>query len=256
MLERIKKKQESGFKEFVVSMESANSQRRTQIFTTGVLEDPLYMAYVVKNIKVFEDVLKLDPSDINSVLTLDKMIIFLAKALSDLNEEDLQKFEQLLIPKHVAKLREELKDLNGQVTVLEREGAKQFILMNVRKFQLEERIPGFAWSLPPKHLYVPQAYKDGPFMKFFEDGAKAVEGKYLKGKREGEWKHYYDKGSKFAEGEYLNGFKNGHWYFYYRDGKIRSEGIYVQDQKDGPWKEWDRDGNFVEVNYIEGVKAS
>ena len=68
MLERIKKKQLDGFREFVVSLETTSMQSRGQIFTSGVLEDPLYMSWVMKNIRTYEDFLKLPADEIEKVL--------------------------------------------------------------------------------------------------------------------------------------------------------------------------------------------
>jgi hypothetical protein len=59
MLDRIKKKQADGFKEFVSSMETTGSPMRGQILTAGLMEDPIYMTYVMKNLKTFNDFLQL-----------------------------------------------------------------------------------------------------------------------------------------------------------------------------------------------------
>ena len=62
ILERIKKRHYDGFKEFVMNMETTGGSSRQQIFLTGILEDPVFMSHVMKNIHSFDDFVSL-PSD-------------------------------------------------------------------------------------------------------------------------------------------------------------------------------------------------
>lgn len=253
MLDRIKKRQIDGFKEFVINMETTGLQSRTQIFTAGVLEDPIFMNYVMKNLKTFDDFLELDSDDIETVLTSQEQVLTLfAKCLYDSDPSQIQKMEST-IPRYYSKLKDELSYLKD-VPVTEKEGAKFYILKLVRKFQMEEKIHGFRWNLPPQDLYYPKSYKDGEHKVFFENGVLAAQGEYSKGKRSGFWKHNYDTGKLLAEGDYSDGFKTGTWVFYYSNGNLKSQGKYKSDLKHGPWKEWDRKGVQTEVEYNEGVK--
>lgn len=253
MLDRIKKKQIEGFKDFVISMETSSGQSRAQIFTAGVLEDPIYMSYVMRNIKTFDDFLELDTDDIDTVLSSqDQILTLFAKCYFGADQDKLMSLETM-IPRLLSKFKDELsylKDVKEQEIV----GAKFYILKVVRKLQMDERIHGFKWSLPPQDIYYPKQIKDGPYKIHFENGVLAAEGIYIKGQRMGDWKHNYETGKLLAEGDYFDGMKSGPWKFYFSNGKLRSEGKYKADQRHGLWKEYDREGNVTEVEYNEGVK--
>lgn len=253
MLDRIKKRQIDGFKEFVINMETTGAQSRGQIFTAGVLEDPVFMSYVMKNIRTFEDFLELDSDDIDMVLTSQEQILgLLAKCVFGSDESKIMALERL-IPKHLSKLKDELSYLKD-VTPPEKEGAKFYIMKAVRKMQMEEKIHGFHWRLPPQDVYYPKVNKDGLVKIHFETGVLAAEGMFSKGKRMGSWRHNYDVGNILAEGDYSDGLKTGVWVFYYSNGNLKSQGKYKSDLKHGPWKEWDRNGTMSEVDYNEGVR--
>lgn len=253
MLDRIKRRQNDGFKEFVINMETTGGQTRGQIFTAGVLEDPVFMSYVMKNIRTFDDFLELDSDDIESVLTSQEQIITLfAKSLFGADEKKIMGLESV-IPRLLSKLKDELSYLKD-VSPMEKEGAKYYILKIVRKFQIEEKIHGFKWDLPPQDVYYPKQIKDGDGEIYFESGVLAAKGAYLKGRRMGPWVHNYDSGKVLAEGDYNDGLKQGVWVFYYSNGNIKAQGKYREDLKHGLWKEWDREGKLTEVEYNEGVK--
>ena len=253
LLDRIKKRQIDGFKDFVINMETTGGQTRGQIFTAGVLEDPIFMSWVMKNIRTFEDFLQINSDDIEKVLTSqDQILPIFAKCVFSPEEEKVMKLESV-IPRYMGKLKDELSYLK-EVSDQEREGARFFIMKVARKLQKEEMIQGFSWSLPPQDLFYPKLMKDGVQKLFFENGTLAAEGEYLKGKRLGFWRHNYDTGTILAEGDYSDGLKNGVWVFYYSNGSIRSQGKYKSDLKHGKWKEWDRKGHVTENEYHEGVK--
>lgn len=255
MLDRIKKRQIDGFKEFVINMETTPFQSRAQIFTTGVLEDPVFMNYVMKNIKTFDDFLELESGDIETVLnSQEQMIGLFAKSIHGSPQEKIMELESSL-PKFMSRLKDELSYL-GEVSTQEREGAKFYIMKSLRKFQMEEKVYGFRWELPPQDLYYPKNYKDGVTKLFFESGVLAAEGEYSKGKRIGFWKHNYDNGLLLAEGDYLEGQKTGVWVFYYTNGDIKAQGKYKDDLKHGRWQEWDRSGKENVVEYNEGVRKT
>jgi asparagine synthetase B (glutamine-hydrolysing) len=140
MLERIKKKQWVGLKEFVESVEVAPQGQRPLILLNGILEDPRFMQWVTKNMKGFQDVLNL-PTDELTVLagSHETMPKVLAKALAVAPEEigGLAK----IFPRHFSKLREEIEFLSA-VPAGEREAARNFVLKAVRKL-----LPGEAMVL-------------------------------------------------------------------------------------------------------------
>lgn len=255
MLARIKKRQFDGFKEFVQNMEITGLNSRTQIFTAGVLEDPIFMSWVMKNIRTFDDFLKLPTDDIETVLmSQEQMLSLFAKCIFDSGEAAISLLESDL-PRLASKIKDEISYL-AEVTPQEKESARYYILKAARKFQKEETIRGFSWDLPPQDVFYNKTFKDGVGEIRFETGVLAAQGEFLKGRRIGYWKHFYDSGKLLAEGDYLDGLKSGVWVFYYGNGNIKAQGRYFDDLKNGLWKEWDRAGRLTEIEYKEGVKVA
>ncbi|MBA2403729.1 MAG: hypothetical protein H0V66_03075, partial [Bdellovibrionales bacterium] len=235
MLDRIKKRTFEGFKEFVLNMETTGTTSRSQILMAGILEDPIFMTYVMKNVRTFEDFIDLPSDEIDTVIKTQEQIIgVLAKCIYGMPEDKILAFENN-IPKHISKLKDELSYLK-EVTPSEKEGAKYFILKIVRKLQQQEQIQGFKWHLPPQDMFHPKILKDGQFEIYFETGVLAAEGQVLKGKRSDAWKHFYDSGKLMAEGQYNDGLKTGVWVIYFGNGSIKAQGKYKADLKHGQWR--------------------
>jgi hypothetical protein len=255
MLDRIKKKQYDGFKEFVQNMEVTAPIPRGQIFFNGLLDDPVFMSYVTKNIRTFDDFLELPSDEIEKVLkSQSQMLSMLAKSLYGVSPERVRDLEKV-IPRFMSQLRDEL----GYLTELkpeQQDSAKFFIMKATRKLQHDEHIYGFRWNLPPQGVFYPKSYPDGKCQIQFENGVLAAEGEILKNKRLGFWRHYYETGKVLAEGEYSAGIKNGTWVIYHGNGTHKAQGKYKADQREGTWKEWDRLGNMVEVDYLDGVRRT
>lgn len=253
ILERIKKRQIDGFKEFVQNMETTGAQKRVPIFTAGILEDPVFMSWVMKNIRTFDDIFTLNSDDLDIVLkSSDQIISVFAKCMHGSDEKKLMELESV-IPKHMSKFKDEysyIKELDQR----DKDAAKLFLLKSVRQLQMKESIIGFSWKLPPMDVFYPKTNKDGPSEVYFESSVLAAVGEYLKNKRCGLWRHYYETGKLLAEGNYNDGLKSGVWVFFYGNGDKRSEGVYKGDQRNGVWKEWDRHGNMTEGEFLDGVK--
>jgi hypothetical protein len=253
MLERIKKKQLEGFREFVISLETTSPQSRGQIFTSGVLEDPMYMSWVMKNIRTFEDFMKLPPDEIEKVIASQESMVSVFVRALDENTNSSQPLETV-VPKLISKIRDELeyvKDVTPEVKI----SARSHIMKVARKLQNTDLIMGFRWQLPPMEVFYPKTYKDGLTEICFESGVIAAKGMMEKNKRVGPWVHYYDSGRMLAQGEYLDGLKEENWIFYYSNGNERAKGKFFHDQRHGIWTEWDREGVLAEVEYKEGVKS-
>lgn len=253
MLDRIKKRQFVGFKEFVLNMETSGHLSRQQILMTGILEDPVFMTYVMKNVRTFDDFVNLPSDEIDTIIkTQDQIVGVLAKCFFGCPPNEIAAFESM-IPKHVSRFKDELSYLK-EVTPSEKEGAKYFILKLVRKLQMQETIQGFAWRLPSQDVFHPKTFKDGKTEIYFESSILAAEGDILRGKRVNDWKHFYDSGKLMAKGEYEDGLKVGVWVFYFGNGSIKAQGSYKLDLKHGIWKDWDRAGVLTETEFIEGAK--
>lgn len=254
MLDRIKKKQWDGFKEFVENMEVTSSAQRPAILMNGILEDPRFMRWVTKNLRGFHDFLQLPGDEIEQVLKSNESVMdVFAKAVEIRSEEEMVNLSRQL-PRIFGKLKDAL-EFAKETSPAERESAQFFLLKTVRKMQRQEALNGFRWELPPPEVFHERpAIKEGILQILFEDGKLAAEGEVLKGKRIGPWKHFYDDGKLFAEGPYLDGLKHGAWMFYYGQGTPRSEGKFLADVRQGIWQEWDRNGNVGEVEWHDGKR--
>ena len=255
MLDRIKKRQWEGLKDFVESVEITTAAQRQTILLNGVLEDPLFMRWVMKNIKGFPDFLSLSSDQIEDILrTNESLPRVLAKALPASDPAELQQYA-VLCPRIFPKLKDEF-SLLSQVPPGERESAQFFLLKTVRKMQREQRIEGFRWQLPSQEVFYDKpSVKEGKLQITFEDGTIAAEGEMHKGKRIGKWRHFYDNGRLLGEGSYQEGSKTGNWVFLYASGERRSEGHFFNDVRHGPWVEWDRTGEKREIEWKEGKKV-
>jgi hypothetical protein len=256
MLDRIKKRQWDGLKDFVESIEVTGASQRQMILINGILEDPIFMRWVTKNVRNFSDFLQLSSDEIAAVVrSSEAMISVMAKALPLRDENDIQNFAPIF-PNFFGKLRDEVSYLKD-VPSAERESAQYFIIRTVRKLQKEEQIAGFKWHLPPQDVFFEKnTKKEGMISITFDDGTIAAEGEILKSNRIGIWRHFYDNGRILAEGSYQEGIKTGAWKFYFGNGEKRSEGRYLNDLRHGKWSEWDRDGNVKVTDWVEGKKTS
>ena len=86
-------------------------------------------------------------------------------------------------------------------------------------------------------------YKNGLFTKYYPDGKKMTQGKYILGKKEGPHTSWYENGNKKDEITYDNGVLNGTSSEWYSNGKIKSSGGYILGRKDGLHTSWYENGN-------------
>src|SRR5690606_13066699 len=118
-------------KEFVQNMETTPSSKRIHIFMSGVLEDPIYMDWVMKNIRNFSHVLSLESDEIETILMIqEQMLSLFAKSIMKENVDPL-----LLLPRLGGNVRDELSYL-GEVSDQEIDSAKSYILKMARKLQM------------------------------------------------------------------------------------------------------------------------
>jgi hypothetical protein len=187
-------------------------------------------------------------------MSQNQMVGLFAKCIFGATADPVKNFESSL-PTLISKLKDELSYIKD-VTPREKEGASFFILGVTRKFQLEDKIQGFSWLMPPQEFYLPLKVVEGHNKIQFENGITAADGDCSKGKRIGKWRHYYENGKLLAEGEYFNDLKTGVWNFYYSNGQPKTQGSFRSDLKQGTWKEWDRNGSLNQVVYNEGIKMT
>ena len=77
--------------------------------------------------------------------------------------------------------------------------------------------------------------REGPWVKYYENGRIWYKGAYKKGKQEGPWLGYHNNGQLWSEGAYKNGKFEGPWIAYYDDGQLWSKGTYKNGKFEGPW---------------------
>ena len=82
------------------------------------------------------------------------------------------------------------------------------------------------------------------------NGTLMAEGVVLpNGWKNGSWIYYYEKGRKQATGEYINDKKVGKWTYYYRNGKVQQTGTYSTDKLSGIWKWYYKTGELLREEY-------
>jgi antitoxin component YwqK of YwqJK toxin-antitoxin module len=82
---------------------------------------------------------------------------------------------------------------------------------------------------------------DGDWMEWHANGQEKQKGKYNRGKETGSWTWWYENGNRAEEGDYISGRKNGTWTTWYEDGKKKDEGLYQNGSKNGSWTYYNDD---------------
>jgi hypothetical protein len=243
ILRRIKKKEFEGFKDFVKSLETTAHSKRLNIIEAGILEDPVYMMYVFKNMTTPNEVIELVNDSIDMfVKSMPNAINTLAKAFYKTDKVDFILNE--VLPKGLAKDFEEELGLITELRQSEKDAAGYLLIQTYRDLQAQEYIYGKAWDFPPNNILKddPNNRPEGHTVISFENGQTAAEGDMVKGRREGTWVHYYENGVIMARGNWREGLKEGEWTFWHANGKKKSQGVYKEDVKDGTWHNFDRNG--------------
>ena len=82
--------------------------------------------------------------------------------------------------------------------------------------------------------------ENGAYIRFYENGKKRVETKYIKDKLEGEYKEYYENGKPKLISNYKDDQLNGKYLSYYEDGKfhlfyLKNWNPYFGSDRKGGW---------------------
>jgi hypothetical protein len=245
ILKRIKRKEYDGFKDFVRSLETTAHSKRVEIIQAAILEDPVYMTYIFKNMTTANEVIELVADSIDVVVkNMPNAISTLAKAFYKSDKIDYIMNEVLTAG--MAKDFEEELGLITELKVAERDAAQYLLVKTYRDLQEQEYIYGKSWDFPPGHLVKEDgARQEGHVVIEFENGQTAAEGDFMKGNREGTWVHYYENGVIMARGNWKSGMKEGEWTFWHANGKKKAQGIYREDVKEGTWQYFDRNGQPI-----------
>lgn len=249
ILNRLKRNEYEGFKDFICSLETTTELKRKDILMSAMLEDPIFTTWVVKNLKTIDHFLNLSTDQIEAVLKIiPNSPLILARAFY--KNEKMQSMKDQIVPRYLQTDYKEFSSMIKELRKAEQEGAQFTILRYTRELQRKEEITGFMWNLPPIELMKEDKMQNytGDFEVKFESGQLAAKGQIVKNFRVGDWNHFYENGQLMAKGNYDQGNKHGEWNFWYSNGKLRSNGYFKNDFKYGAWKEYDRNGieNIVE----------
>ena len=95
--------------------------------------------------------------------------------------------------------------------------------------------------------------RNGPSIKFYQDGIIAEKLYYVDDLRDGEWTQYYVTGKLCIKANYVQGKLNGSFEVLYANGKPQYIGTYNSDVRDGPWKIFTEEGKLdIELVYKMG----
>ena len=91
----------------------------------------------------------------------------------------------------------------------------------------------------------------GLFVEWHNDGVKAYEATYVRGKLHGVETQWHRNGQKYVEQHYVHGQRHGPRYVWDDQGRKRKEEHYFEDQPDGTWTEWRSDGRVKWQGHFE-----
>jgi len=121
---------------------------------------------------------------------------------------------------------------------------------------------------------------DGPYAEWHENGRKAAEGTFLRGRKHGAWNDWYANGQPKMSVRYIKGrasgpwtawyengtkkwevtFRNGtpvdgEWWYWHATGRRWIMRTYQDGERDGPEIHWDDEGNMtLAVSYLSGKR--
>lgn len=235
----------------VCNLENSPLSTRQNIIQMAILEDPVYMRWVLMNLIEFDYIFTIGQDDFERVVDTipnNTKVMALAFYLSPLEDRFL---EELIPEKYKQRYGEEV-DYLSDFTLEQHQMARRQILHKMRQLQRSTVIREFEWQMPSGdiasglHIKIPAK---GPFELFYEDGKLALSGQFENKLREGMWQHYYSNGQMIAEGIYISEEKEGDWTFYKEDGSLMAQGAYHQDSRTGDWTIYDANGESKVLNF-------
>ena len=249
ILNRIRRKEAEGFREFVCSLETTYKNKRKDIFQAGVLDDAAYMIWISQNMLNMKRISDLPEEELEKVIIeLPNPVEVLCKALFKMPEIEEVVIKKL--PQSITRKYAEEKGFIEKLTLNEHEGAQFFIYQEARKLQETGGLPSLKWSYPPQDLLINQKVNvdSGVWANYYEGGEVSAKGSMKNFMREGPWEHFYEDGSLRAKGMYSKGKKTGPWKFWKSNGDILAEGVYSEDERAGEWMIV-KDGEEITKNY-------
>lgn len=253
ILNKYKKQFDEGFKKFVMNLDLLPGKVVKEMIFNGVLEDPVYLKWVLENKLNFEHFLKLEKEEVLKVFrSINYPSMIFLKALKGHPEENT--FITTNLPSLI--LKQYLDDReNAKITVAQQEDARIKIMQAIFNLKEQGELSAIDWKLPPAEVMSGTSHlidKLGNYTQYYEGGVLAISGVVVKGNREGLWKNFYPNGALHAEGHYTGGQKINEWSFYYLNGNLKSKGIYKDDLKNGEWIEFEANSEAKIYNYQNG----
>lgn len=256
-LKKHKKKGEEGFKNFIYFLEEAPQSTKNNIIFIALLEDPVYMQYILKNLQTFDRMTLLDSNEIITLIqSLPNPIQTFVYALS--GEQIEERFITNSLPPTMKREYQDEKSFITDNTPAKKNAAQFSIIKTIHGLQKNLRITSRSFSIPPSDILYGRSGStsdNGQYEQLFENGSIALLGNIKRTLREGSWQHYYPNGQLMAEGIYINDDKAGTWKFYYSNGNIKSSGEFVENLKQGEWKNYTISGQPSSVKFNRGKSA-
>ncbi|MBL63430.1 MAG: hypothetical protein CMI30_08475 [Opitutae bacterium] len=95
--------------------------------------------------------------------------------------------------------------------------------------------------------------KDGPYIKWFENGQEESKGKYEAGEKEGIWTSWHEDGQMKEKGTYKGGEKEGVWTKWHKNGQQAEELHYLVGKREGPFiKMFEQEGFDAQLISLKG----
>ena len=100
-----------------------------------------------------------------------------------------------------------------------------------------------------------EGVRNGSFIRWYENGNKAVQGSYSNDRKSGEWTYWSPTGHITGKGNFYNDRPDGKWQTWYENGQKESEGEYEQGVQHGKFIYWDEKNNISKILHYENGKV-
>ena len=97
-----------------------------------------------------------------------------------------------------------------------------------------------SWCQRPARDGLP--HREGPFVAWYPDGRRKIEGAYRDGVADGAWTYWSPDGRKREAGQYRNGREEGPWVRWHTTGALAEAGVYRDGRREGRWTFWFANG--------------
>jgi len=92
--------------------------------------------------------------------------------------------------------------------------------------------------------------KDGPWVRYHDNGELWSKGTYKNGEWDGPWNYYHDNGGLKRKGTYKDGEEEGLWVSYRDNGQLWTKGTFKNGKLDGVTKHFQQDEGRIHPHTI------